>query len=177
MKYIDETISTDVVSIPGYEMIVKNRNRVGGGVAIYYRSVLNVMNRQDLIPANVEAVCLEITRPKSKPILITSVYRPPNSRIELLNDIETLFQNLDSEHKEQIIVGDFNCDLLRDNLNNHTKRFNEIANLFQLTQMIDHPTRITDSTSSLLDVALVTNPENISQSGVVHVGISDNSLL
>ena len=32
-----------------------------------------------------------------------------------LNEIETLFQNLDSEHKEQIIVGDFNCDLLRDN--------------------------------------------------------------
>ena len=88
---LDETISTDVVSIPGYEMIVKNRNRVGGGVAIYYRSVLNVMNRQDLIPANVEAVCLKVTRPKSKPILITSVYRPPNSRIELLNDIETLF--------------------------------------------------------------------------------------
>ncbi|CAB3981891.1 RNA-directed DNA polymerase from transposon BS [Paramuricea clavata] len=44
---LDETISTDVVSIPGYEMIVKNRNRVGGGVAIYYCSVLNVMNRQD----------------------------------------------------------------------------------------------------------------------------------
>ena len=174
---LDETISIDVVSIPGYEMIVKNRNRVGGGVAIYYRSVLNVMNRQDLIPANVEAVCLEVTRPKSKRILITSVYRPSNSRIELLNDIETLFQNLDSEHKEQIIVGDFNCDLLRDNLNNHTKRFNVIANLFQLTQMIDHPTRITDSTSSLLDVALVTNPENISQSEVVHVGISDHSLI
>ena len=43
--------------------------------------------------------------------------------------------------------------------------------------MIDHPTRITDSTSSLLDVALVTNPENISQSEVVHVGISDHSLI
>ena len=75
----------------------------------------------NLIPANVEAVCLEVTRPKSKPILITSVYRPPNSRIELLNELETLFQNLDSEHKEQIIVGDFNCDLLRDNLNNPQK--------------------------------------------------------
>jgi hypothetical protein len=43
--------------------------------------------------------------------------------------------------------------------------------------MIDHPTRITDSTSFLLDVALVTNPENISQSGVSHVGISDHSLI
>jgi hypothetical protein len=75
-------------------MIVKNRNSVGGGVAIYYRSVLNVMNRQDLIPANVEAVCLEVTRPKSKPILITSVYRPPNSRIELLTILKHYFRIL-----------------------------------------------------------------------------------
>lgn len=78
---LDEMISTDIVSIPGYEIIVKNRNRVGGGVAIYYRRNLNVMNRQDLIPANVEGVCLVVTRPKSKPILIASVYRSPNSQI------------------------------------------------------------------------------------------------
>ena len=146
---LDETISTDVVSIPGYELIFKNRNRMGGGVAIYYRSILNIKNRQDLIPANVEAVCLEVTRPKSKPILITSVYRPPNSQMELFNEIESLFQNLDNEHKEQIIVGDFNCDLLQDNLKNHTKRLNDI----------------------------VTNPENILQHGVLHVGISDHSLI
>ena len=67
-------------------------------------------SNQDLIPANVEGVCLEVTRPKSKPILIASVYRPPNSQIKLLIEIE--FQSLDSEHKEQITVGDFNCDLL-----------------------------------------------------------------
>ena len=174
---LDETISTDVVSIPGYELIFKNRNRMGGGVAIYYRSILNIKNRQDLIPANVEAVCLEVTRPKSKPILITSVYRPPNSQMELFNEIESLFQNLDNEHKEQIIVGDFNCDLLQDNLKNHTKRLNDIVNLFQLEQIINLPTRITDSTSSLLDIALVTNPENILQHGVLHVGISDHSLI
>ena len=43
--------------------------------------------------------------------------------------------------------------------------------------MIDYPTRITDSTASLLDVALVTNPENISQFGFLHIGISDHSLI
>lgn len=66
---------------------------------------------------------------------------------------------------------------LRHNLSNHTKRFNELVNLFQLTQKINHPTRITNSTSSLLDVAVVTNPENISQSGILHAGISDHSLI
>jgi hypothetical protein len=78
------------------------KNCVGGGVAIYYRSVLNVMNRQDLIgmgwvclaATQARCVCLEVTRPKSKPILITSVYRPPNSPIEVLNEIENYFKIL-----------------------------------------------------------------------------------
>ena len=84
-----------------------------------------------------------------------------------------LFQNLDNEQKGLIIVG----DLLQRNLSNHTKRFSDTVNLFQLTQLIDHPTRITDKTTSLLDVAIVNSPERISHSGVLHVGISDHSLI
>ena len=174
---LDETISTDTVSIPGYDMVAKNRNRQGGGVAIYHRSILNVIDRDDLVPEDVEAVCLEIIKPKSKPVLIASTYRPPNSQIEFLDKIEVLFQNLDNEHKELIIVGDLNCDFLSNNLSNHTKRFNDIVNIFQLTQLIDQPTRITEKTASLLDVALVNNPENISHSGVLHIGIRDHSLI
>jgi hypothetical protein len=56
----------------------------------------------------------------------------------------------------------------------YTKRFNDIVNLFQLTQLINHPTRITVGTSSLLDVAVVSISENILQSGVLHVGIGDH---
>ena len=76
-----------------------------------------------------------------------------------------LFQNLDNEQKELIIVGDLNCDLLQRNLSNHTKRFSDIVNLFQLTQLIDHPTRITNKTASLSDVAIVNSPEKILHSG------------
>ena len=47
-------------------MVAKHRNREGGGAALYYRSTLNVINRTDLDPAEVEAVCLEIIKPKSK---------------------------------------------------------------------------------------------------------------
>ena len=52
------------------------------------------MNRQALILANVEAVCLEVTREKSQPILNASVYRPPNSQVKILKEIRVLFQNL-----------------------------------------------------------------------------------
>jgi hypothetical protein len=97
-------------------MIANSRNRESGGVAVDYRSILNVINREDLIQDNIEAICPEVIKPKSKPILITSVYRPPSSRIEYFEKIEILFQNLDSEHKELIIIGDFKRDLLKNNL-------------------------------------------------------------
>ena len=174
---LDGAIGTDIVSIPGYDMVSKNRNREGGGVAIYHRSILNIIDRDDLVPTNVEAFCLEIIKPKCKPILIAFIYRLPNSKIEFFDRLEVLFQNLDNEQKELIIVGDLNCDLLQRNFSNHTKRFNDIVNLFQLTQLIDHPTRITERTASLLDVAIVNNPEKISHSGVLQVGISDRSLI
>ena len=158
-------------------MVSKNRKRQGGSVANYHRGILNVIARDDLVPEDVEAVCLEIIKPKSKPVLIASAYGPPNSQIDFLDKIEILLQILDNEHKELIIVGDLNCDFLSNNLSNHTKRFNDIVNIFQLTQLIDQPTRITEKTASLLDVALVNNPEKISHSGVLHVGISDHSLI
>ena len=49
--------------------------------------------------------------------------------------------------------------------------------LYQLTQLIDSPTRITNSSQSLLDVAITSTPEKIISSGVVHLGTSDHSLI
>jgi hypothetical protein len=53
----------------------------------------------------------------------------------------------------------------------------EIMQLYQLTQIIDDPTRVTKSTKSILDVCITSSPDKIIQSGVVHLGISDHSLI
>jgi hypothetical protein len=80
-------------------MVSKNRKRQGGSVANYHRGILNVIARDDLVPEDVEAVCLEIIKPKSKPVLIASAYGPPNSQIDFLDKIEISLQILDNEHK------------------------------------------------------------------------------
>ena len=49
--------------------------------------------------------------------------------------------------------------------------------LYQLTQVINEPTRVTKSTKSILDVCITSSPDKIIQSGVVHLGISDHSLI
>ena len=48
---------------------------------------------------------------------------------------------------------------------------------FRAGELINEPTRITDSSSSLLDVCIVSSPENVLNTGVIHVGFSDHSLI
>jgi exonuclease III len=109
----------------------------------------------DLVPEHLEAVCIEVNKTKSKPLIVTSLYRPPNSRIEVFDIVENLIENLDSENKEVILAGDFNCNLLAVNELNITNRLLDIANLFQLTQII------TEETQTLLDLFFTNKPENI----------------
>ena len=52
-----------------------------------------------------------------------------------------------------------------------TKQLQEILELYQLTQMINTPTRVTQSSQSLLDVAITSTSEKIIFSGVIHLGI------
>ena len=89
------------------------------------------------------------------------MYRPSNTSIELFEKIE-IFQNLDNDGKEVIIVGDLNCDLI--SVSNYTKRLNDLINVFQMTQLIKEPTRITNTSATLIDVAIVSKPENICRS-------------
>ena len=49
--------------------------------------------------------------------------------------------------------------------------------MYQLSQVLDKPTRITMTTSSLIDHIVTNTPEKISYSGVIHTGISDHSLV
>ncbi len=53
----------------------------------------------------------------------------------------------------------------------------DIANLFQLKQIITEATRITEETQALLDLFFTNKPENIINSGVVHLGVSDHCLI
>ena len=76
-----------------------------------------------------------------------------------------------------IILGDFNCDLFCSTISNHTRKFLDLTEVFQFDQVITQPARITQNSETLINVALTNCPENIINSGVVHVGISDHSFI
>ena len=53
----------------------------------------------------------------------------------------------------------------------------DITNLFSLTQLIEEPTRITSSSSSLTDHIFTNTPDKVICAGVSNVGLSDHSLI
>ena len=50
-------------------------------------------------------------------------------------------------------------------------------NLFGMSQLINCATRITLTSSSIIDLIFVSEPANISQSGVLHIGFSDHQVI
>ena len=59
-----------------------------GRVCIYIRNSLNYRIRNDLMNDNLEFLIIEVSKPRSKPFLVGTWYRPPNSSRDLLNLFE-----------------------------------------------------------------------------------------
>ena len=55
---IDNSISDNELHIFGYDIIRKDRNRYGGGVVLYVRDNIPFSERKDLIPKDLEMVCI-----------------------------------------------------------------------------------------------------------------------
>ena len=165
---LDGSISDQEVKVEGYDVIRCDRTvngRFGGGVCFYIRSDINYAVREDLNNQLLEILSIEIRKPNSKPFVVTSWYRPPNSSPNLFPHLDTLLGCLDSEHVEHYFIGDMNCDLLSSD-NIHVRAVLSITEMYGLKQLIDEPTRITPSTSTLIDLIFTSHQDNIICSGV-----------
>ena len=80
------------------------------------------------------------------------------------------------ESKEQIILGDLNCKYLSDRNNMHLSQLKQLSWTYQFQQLINEPTRITPNSSTLIDIILSNEPSTL-KSGVVHMGLSDHSMV
>jgi len=115
---------------------------------------------------------IEIQKPRAKPFLISNWYRPPNSPIELFDKFEVLLAKIEAENVESNILGDINCDMMAVTPANETRHLIELCELFQHTQLIKEPTRVTSSTKSLFDLFLTNEPVKFATSDVSPIGCS-----
>ena len=138
----------------------------------------------------IEDIFLDILLPKTKPIFVGITYRPPNS-IHFLDCFNKHLDDINLDN-EIILLGDLDINLLHNDkyiLKENQAMQNQIPStslvsqykllcqIYSLEQIIKHATHITCSSSTLIDHILTNSREEISQSGVKDIGISDHQLI
>ena len=177
---VDQHISQADLAISGYNLHRKDRNRHGGGVGIYCKDFININTLPHLSSEGIESIWIKISVKKSSPIFLCCAYRPPRKgqdkeKIEhLISHFKNTISNLPSK-SEVFILGDLNCDY---NNNKHalSSIIKNFCTSYHFKQLISVNTRVTDSSSTLLDLIL-TNSRHVSFSGVDNIGISDHCLV
>ena len=166
-------------NISGYSCVREDRvTGVGGGVAIYCHEGMNYSSRDDL-KGNNEAIWIELHCTKCKPLIIGCIYRPPSQPIdEFLTDVDNSLQRVNNRHAK-VLLGDFNVDSLKKSRMDSSlmRKLRQTTENYDLEQIISSPTRITENSSTLIDMIFTNEKHRIVSFGILHLGLSDHSLV
>ena len=106
---LKNTVYDSEVTIDGYSIVRNYRNRKVRGIACYIRSNI-CYSRKTCFSDNLENIFIDILFPKTNPISVGILYKPP-SQTRFLEQMVTEFESLELNN-ELYILGDFNIDLL-----------------------------------------------------------------
>ena len=171
---LDSTIPSNILSIPGYhEPIRKDRpvnGRSGGGVMIYISEALAFKQQFEKQSDYFEHIWVDVKN-RGNTYAINALYRPPTENSEAHDlFIETTNHILHSLHSykayRKIIASDLNFGNVycKQPILQPKPLDNKAPDLFAsygFTQLIDIPTRITDTTTSLIDLLYVDSSEDV----------------
>ena len=157
-------------ALRNFNFVQQNRiGRSGGGVGMYLQSSLNYTISEDLKCNSglYESIFVEIKCENSKNILLGCIYRPPEGSIpNCLEELEILLEKLRNEKKIIYIGGDFNINLLNYSNDGNVSQFIELFLSLSLYPTINRPTRVSNSTNTLID-CIFTNFLGPATSGVI----------
>ena len=181
-SHLNNNISNNVINIAGYKIARNDRKdgRKGGGSVIYFADHLDAYERYDINShVCLEATWIDITI-KSQKLLIGSIYRPPDSS-SFLSTFASTMDRIWLRRSNIILLGDFNFNLLASHRDTNSKLpswgFRQLLNKFNLKNVIDQPTRITDNSESLIDLIISSDTSKIYHHGACNLGISDHHLI
>ena len=141
------------------------------------RSNINYQVRDDLHSATIEYLVVEIKKPRSKSVLVSTWYRPPDSPMSQFIEFEKMIGSFDAENLEYFLLGDLNVDLISTTASPIKNKLKEILDIYGIKQLINEPTRITSSSRTLINLYLINSPSHVVDAGVLSLSISDHSLI
>ena len=158
-----------------------DRAKKRGGVAIYCRSDLAFRKHSvaRLSHSNrLEMVWIDVQCGHNRSITIGCAYRPPlYSGIALdFDELENCLRKLLAEGKQVLLCGDLNCNLMQPSLP-HVRSLRCLINGLGLYQCVQDPTRVTNSSSTLIDIVLGSDPSLVTGCDSLSCIVSDHNLV
>ena len=163
-------------------------DRKGGGCILYFAEYLNATHRRDLSIEGLEAIWLQVKFPQAT-VLFSVIYRPPDAK-NFFDLISIPLEKAWLKSSSIFLLGDFNCDLSSFNIlqnriadsstmapTTNSSKLISIFDMFNMQNVINEPTRVTPTTSSLIDLIVTTRKDLVTSSATVPLGLSDHNLI
>ena len=170
----------NTLGIDGYHPIVEKgrERRQGGGLGMFIREGFKyeTLHEFSQIGDVFESLVIKIFTNQSKFKIIVNLYRIPNTRIEsFIEGINNLLLALKPLNSEEIILaGDFNINLIKFNDHDLTNDFLNTLISHSFLPLITMPTRITQTSATLIDNIFSNRQTNSFESGLIYSSISDH---
>ena len=152
-------------------IISEQRPEQGGGIIVYVKDSVKVERRRELELDEIECLSLEIFPKKSKSFLVGILYRHPNESINWNENFEMFIDKILETQKEFYLLGDFNRDLLNEQIK---KSWLEYLEPFGLIQKVTQATRKSAASETLIDHIYCNTEVNINSVDVPQLGLSDH---
>lgn len=174
--HVCSDITLRELHIDGYkiEQCMTNNKRTGGVMAIIRQDVKYLLVSEQYVENFVWLLSIELPEPGLK-YRCTVLYHPPQKQdAQFIEFFESYIDGVSSFEGINVIVGDFNYDLLKHSYYGEKLINNVYSSGF--AQIVVSPTRVTDKSKTLIDY-IITNDKHL-QHKVHHTPkISDHSIL
>ena len=151
--HLDANVDTSSLTIEGFDTpIRKDRTRNDGGIMVYVSALLKYKRREDLENNRFETIWIEVNL-ISKILLICSFYRSDFNitKTEFIKELQSSIELALEYTPNVVLTVDININFI--NLVNSELR--DCLNLFNLTNVINEPTRVVGHSATFIDPVLV----------------------
>ena len=122
---------------------------MGGGIAIVYKSELNISSPRDEPYKTMESSSFIIST-GNKQLNLTAIYRPPNTNVlEFCSELASLLENNINSSSELLLLGDFNIAVNKPS-DSGPAAFLDVLDSFNLINKVTEPTHRLANTLDLI---------------------------
>ena len=163
--------------LSGYHFYHKGTTTRWGGVGLFIKESLSISicEEFDLNIPNCEDMWIQLDLGNNKKCIVGVIYIHPKQKLsEFCKSFESTIEKLNSRKLMYYIGGDFNADLLKSNSDINIKDFMNLTYILGCIPLITHPTRITTTSSTILDHVYTNNVVGEHKSFILVEDVSDH---